>query len=631
MLNYFTKLLVISLLSLALIACTEEKAKLSVGSKLFTESVILAEMIAQLAENEGIDVQRNMSFGFTSTMMEAAKQGVIDIYPEYNGTSLTFLGQAPTSDSALSTQTANKLFESQGLQLANSFGFSNPYVMVMTAERAEELGVSKISDLAALADPVTFAVEQDFLERPADGMQQMNRHYGITGSNALTFATGAEGKDQQISALLDRSADVAELFATDGQIAEYGLVVLEDDQNFLPIYEAMPLVRSDALANIAGLTTVLGKLSGIISAEDMRTMNKAVDLDAQTPASVAAAFLVSKGLLPEGTDTGGAEQLLVVADPGVGRSSTTAKALRAIRAGFPGRDIKLSNSASPLKALSDGSARVAMVNADSFYTLGDDGDPVASTTAEAFAVLGYKTAHLIGLKNNAKSLTEMTRIATGPEGSSSSNVLEMVLNSLGTSESVEVVHSDSSVTDLVNGLVNGEYEGVFIMAKQGDREVSNALDHTSVGLVGIDEWAEGGHTAKFSFIRPATIAAQTYNFQFKPIPSVSTQFVLAGPTKQVQEAGEVGPGTAGTGESGIVPISNEAVASIREVVDESDVIDPALPEHASLVPVVNVVDKSLPFSINVSIFNIVIILFSIWLIYLCFLPSPRSFTMPGDD
>lgn len=630
MLNKVLKYAGISLLCASLIGCAQDKVQITVGSKPFTESMVLAEMIAQLAENEGIDVQRSMSFGFTSTMMEATKQGIIDIYPEYNGTSLTFLGQAPSSDGARSTETVNTLFEPQGLQLGASFGFSNDYVMVMTQERASELGVSKISDLASLSDPVTFAIEQDFLERPADGLQQMNRHYGITGSTALTFETGTEGKDQQISALLDRSADVAELFATDGQIAEYGLVVLEDDKSFFPIYEAMPLLRADALTRVEGLSSVLEKLAGAITAADMQAMNKAVDLDAQTPASVATSFLVSKGLLPESADTGGPEQLVVAADPSVGRSSTTAKALRAVRAGFSGRDIKLENTATPLEALSDGSARVAMVGAEAFYTL-DDSGPVANTNAEAFAVLGYRTAHLIGLRNGPGSISEMSKIATGPEGSSSSKVLDMVLHSLGSSENVEITRSDSSIADLVAGLVNGDYDGVFVMAQQGGREITSALLNASVGLISLDQWAEGGHTARFSFIRPATIAAQTYSSQFKPVSSVSTQLVLAGPVEQIQGTGEVGPGTAGTGDSGIVPISADAVNAIREAIGASDVVDPALPVHASLVPVVSVVDKSLPFSVNVSVVNILMIAFAIWIIYLCFLPSPRSFTLPDDD
>ena len=98
--------------------------------------------------------------------------------------------------------------------------------------------------------------------------------------------------------------------------------------------------------------------------------------------------------------------------------------------------------------------------------------------------MGYKTAHLIGLRNGAGSVTEMSKIATGPEGSGSATVLEMVLNSLGSSENVEVINSDSSLVDQVAGLVNGDYDGVFTMAPQGDREVTEALINAAVGLVG---------------------------------------------------------------------------------------------------------------------------------------------------
>ncbi len=625
------KSIAVIIISALLIGCADDKPTLKVGSKPFSESMILAEMIAQLAENEGINVERNMSYGTTARVMEATKQGVIDIYPEYNGTSLIFLGQAPTSDSEKSTATVNELFKDQGLELGSGFGFSNDYVMAMTPERAQELGVTKISDLAKLDEPIGFTIDEDFLERPADGLQQMNRRYGITGSTHIAYPIGSEGKDQQISALLDRSADVAELYATDGQIAEYGLVVLEDDQQFFPIYESMPLVRSEALAEVAGLSEVLQKLGGAISAADMQAMNKAVDLDAQTAASVATNFLVSKGLLPEGAEVEGIDEIKVAADPSVGRSSTTAKALRAIRAGFSGSDLEVANSESPLSALDNGSARVAMVGAESFYSLGDNG-PEVSGIAEAFAVLGYKTGHLIGLKTGPKSITEMKKIVTGQEGTGSAIVLTMLLNSFGLTDSVDVTYSDLTLEDLVNAVSGGDYDAVFVMEQQNDRAVARSLENPAVNLVSLEEWALGGHTAKFSFIRPATIPARTYTDQFRPVSTVTTQYVLAGPVEKKQDTGEVGPGTAGALlDGGAIPISAEAVKSIREAIGDTDVIDPSMPVHASLAPEIEVVSKALPFSANVSIANILLILFSVWIIYLCFLPSPRSFTLPEDD
>ena len=624
------KYLFVAALSATLVGCADNEGTLRVGAKPFSESLILAEMIAQVAENEGIAVERNLPFGPTRQVMEAVKQDVLDVYPEYNGTSLIYLGQAPTSDGEASTEIIQNLFKPLGLETAGKFGFSNDYAMVMTEERASELGVRILEDLAKLPT-VRFVVDEDFMDRPADGLQQMNRRYGITGSSVEAFSTDTEGKDQIVSALLEGRADVGELFMTDGQIAEYGLVVLEDNLAFFPVYEVAPLVRSDALASIPGLSDVFAKLSGVITAADMQAMNKAVDLDAQTPASVATSFLVEKGLLPEGAASGGPDEIVVAADPSVGRSSSTAKALRAVRVGFPGHDLEIMNYANPLESLVDGSARVAIVGAEAFYSMEGSG-LVKKSGVEAFAVLDYKTGHLFSTKSGgASSIGEMTKIATGEEGSGSSIVLGMMLNSLGLSDSIEVVQSGDDILTQVQGLADGQYDGVFAMAPQGDRSVNSAILRAPVKLIGLDEWAEGGHAAKFSFIRPAAIAPRTYPQQFQSIPSVSTQFVLASPVETIQTAGEVGPGTAGTGESSAIPVSASAVGAIREALDSGEVIDPAIPMHASLIPTIEVVDKSLPFRLDISIVNLLMLAFTVWIFYLVSLPSPRGIATPRDE
>ncbi len=624
-----TKYLVAILLCSLLAACGgEDRKSLRVGAKPFAESMILAEMIAQMAEAEGIPVERSIPFGLTPEIMEAVKQDVLDVYPEYNGTSLTFLGQAPTSDGAASTAAVEKLFKPLGLELTGKFGFSNDYALVMTSERAKDLGVSTIGDLTGAAS-VKYVVDDDFVQRPADGLQQMNRRYGITGSSVTTFPVGTEGKDKIVSALLDGTADVGELFMTDGQIAEYDLVVLTDNLGFFPVYEVAPLVRSDALASLKSLRATLEKLSGKISAADMQAMNKAVDLDAQSAASVATSFLASSGLLPEGAEGSGAAKIAVIGDPGVSRGIDAARALRAIRSGYAGSDLDLSNSATPLQTLAAGEARVAIVGAEAFYRLGDDG-PMAKGIAEAFAVLGYKSAHLVGLANGADSITAMSKIATGPKGSGSAQVLGMLLHSFGIADEVEVLHSDDSPRAQLLAMAKGNHDGVFLMAPSKDRSIATLMRNSFYKLVDLNEWAAGGHTAKFSFIRPATIPANTYPSQSSPVTTVSTQFVLASPAKTVQTAGEVGPGTAGIDSSAAIPVSASAVESIREALGAMDVIDPAIPVHGSLTPEVTVVDKSLPFSADISVINILMILFTVWVLYLISLPSPRNFNMPDD-
>ena len=627
--NIVKTFLLIVIAPLVLTACGGEEKTLRVGSKNFAESMIHAEMIAQLAEAEGIAVERNIPFGNTQEIMEATKQNVIDVYPEYNGTGLIFLGQAAISDGDESSKKVQELFGPLGLEWKGRFGFSNDYAIVMTAERAQELNVRSLSDLAAVGSAINFAVDEDFSTRAADGLGPMTRRYGISSGNVQTFPGGSDGKDQIVLALLDGSADVAELFATDGQIAEYNLVVLEDDEAFFPVYQPAPLVRSDALAGLPKLGAVLDKLAGAMTAKDMQAMNKSVDLEAQTPASVATAFLVSKGLLPEGSGGGTVEKLMVAAGPGVGLDSDTAKALRAVRVGFPGKDLEILNSPDPAQALANGEARVAMIGAEAFYTLGDSG-PEAKGTAQAFAVLGYKSGHLLARKSGSTNSIEfMKKIATEPEGSGSAVVLQMLLSSLGLSDSVNVIHSDAGLSEKLQGLESGAYDGVFTMTGIGDRAVGSALDGGAAKLLGIPEWADGGHTARFSFIRPATIAARTYSGHFLPIPTISTQYVLASPVEVAQSSGEVGPGTVGV--ASVVPVSADIVAKVRESLGDSTVVDPSIPVHSSLVPTIEVSDKSLPFSLDVSILNILIIVFTVWVIYLCGLPSPRDFTMPDEN
>lgn len=620
--------LAIVAMSMLFVGCANEQHTLRVGSKNFAESMILAEMIAQLAENEGIRVERSIPFGNTQEILEATKQDVIDVYPEYNGTGLIFLGQAPISDGDASTAKVQELFAPLGLELKTRFGFSNDYAIVMTAEKAQELGVSTIGDLVSNGTPVNFAVDEDFSTRAADGLRPLARRYGLTTGNVAVFPGGSEGKDKIVSALLDGTADVAELFVTDGQIAEYNLVVLDDDQKFFPVYEPAPLVRTEALAKLPNLSSVLDQLGGAITAEDMQAMNKSVDLDAQTPASVATAFLVSKGLLSEGAAGSAVEKLVVAADPSVGRSSETAKALRAIRAGFAGTDLEIANLADPLRAISDGSARVAMVGAESFYRLGENG-PVNKSNAQAFVVLGYKSAHLIAPTGGAGSIVDMKKIATGVAGSGSAIVLEMVLHSMGLTDSVEVVNTEASLDEQIGALASGDYDGVFAMITQGDRTLSSALGNSPATLVSLSEWSEGGHTATYSFIRPTTIAADVYPGQSQPVSSVSTQYVLASPVEKQQVAGEVGPGTAGVASA--VPVSAEAVTLISDALGSGELVDPAIPIHAALLPSIDVVDKTLPFSFDVSLINILMILFTVWVIYLCALPSPRDFKMPEDN
>ncbi len=629
MIKKLNKYIIVFLLSSLLISCAGDKKTLNIGSKPFTENMLLAEMIAQLSENQGIKVKRSIPFGSTKKIMEALKQGVIDIYPEYNGTGLIFLGQAPTSDGKASSEILKKLFTPLGLEMTGKFGFSNDYAMVMTAERSQELGVKTIGDLAKLKTPVKYVVNESFLERPVDGLHQMNRRYGIANSNVVSFPPDTAGKDKIIAALLNGSADVGEMFMTDGQIAEYGLVVLKDNLQFFPVYEVAPLARSKALKSIKGVKDVLAKLAGAISADDMQNMNKAVDLEARSVASVATEFLVKKGLVSKSGSQTSIETLLLAVDPSIKLSNKTAIAMRAVRAGFKKKDIAIFNSPDPLGALSD-VAGVAMIGAESFYTIDKNNNVVLKDNAEAFAVLGYKTAHLISSKANNKSLSSMQKVLTGPEGSSSDIVLRMILNSYGIADKVQVINSNNDTKGLIKALAS-KADGLFLMRNQGDIAIANEFKTGAYKLVSLDEWAKGGHTGKFSFIRPSTIPSSIYPAQGKPVASITTQYVLASPVEIALSTGDVGPGNAFKKGSRPTPLSADSVNAIRDSLGTSELIDPAIPVHSALVPKIEVVDKSLPFNMDISLINILMIVFIIWVLYIGFRPMPAGRDFSLDD
>ena len=165
------------------------------------------------------------------------------------------------------------------------------------------------------------------------------------------------------------------------------------------------------------------------------------------------------------------------------------------------------------------------------------------------------------------------------------------------------------------------------MTPIGDRSIANLMRNGFYRLTDLSEWAAGGHTARYSFIRPSTIPANSYSSQTDSISSISTQLVLASPAKSAQTAGEVGPGTAGIDSSAAIPVSASAVESIRAALGDQETTDPALPVHGSLVPEITVVDKSLPFAADISVINILMILFTIWVGWMVFLPSPPNFDM----
>jgi osmoprotectant transport system permease protein len=263
-----------------------------VGSKNFTEQVILGELVSQLLESRGFEVQRKLNLGGTNLCHQGVLSGELDAYVEYTGTALAdILRQPAHSDPAVVLREVRQRYAALGLVVVEPLGFNNTYALVVRKDDAQRLGLRRISDLAPHAGTLRVGCFGEFLERP-DGMKGLLAAYG--------FRFGPPPREMDLgllyTALVNRQVDVAVGSATDGLIASLGLVVLEDDRRYFPPYDAVPITSERTLRRHPGLREALGALAGRIHEDAMRRMNYAVDGERHDPAQVAREFLRGAGL-----------------------------------------------------------------------------------------------------------------------------------------------------------------------------------------------------------------------------------------------------------------------------------------------------------------------------------------------
>ena len=257
-----------------------------IGSKNFTEQVILGEIAAQALERAGLRVERKLDLGGSFVCHRALVAGELDLYPEYSGTAFTaILKQKPIVDPVGVRERVSAAYARQWqLVWAPPLGFENTFALVMRGGHAQELGIAKISDLARHAE-LRPGFGYEFVER-ADGYPGLAAAYGL----AFTARPAEMDLGLLYPALAQGKVDVVAGNSTDGLIAAMGLAVLEDDRRYFPPYEAAYVVRG-AVWEDARVRGALSALSGSITAQAMRRMNAAVDRDGRRPEDVAREFL----------------------------------------------------------------------------------------------------------------------------------------------------------------------------------------------------------------------------------------------------------------------------------------------------------------------------------------------------
>jgi osmoprotectant transport system substrate-binding protein len=268
-------------------SCAFDPSAIRVGSKNFTESFVIAEIYAQALERAGFRVARLFNLGSTQIAMAAMARGNIDLYPEYTGTALIdVLHLPPIASPAAAYGVVSRLFARRyGIVWLQPSPMNDSQALATTRAHSR-LGLSTLSRCARAAPTLRLATIQEFLARP-DGLPGLQRFYGgFRFREVRTYDIALKYR-----ALLEGKADVASAFSTDGDIAAYGLVVLQDDRHFWSAYNVAPVVRAATLSAHPRIVSVLDRVSPKITDRAAQMMNAAVERDQADPADVAAAFL----------------------------------------------------------------------------------------------------------------------------------------------------------------------------------------------------------------------------------------------------------------------------------------------------------------------------------------------------
>jgi osmoprotectant transport system substrate-binding protein len=286
-------------LLMSVAACAPPRSShIVIGAKDFTEQVVLGELLAQEIEaSGGGKVERRFWLAGSYLCQQALVSGRIDGYVEYTGTALTAILKQPlpkpgTCDEACVDASVSRLYRQRfGVVVGPGLGFEDTFAIVVRGDEARRLGLKAISDLKPYAATMRLGVGYEFAERP-DGLRGLSAAYGLHFKDEpRTMELGLLYR-----ALEAKQVDIVAGNSTDGAIKALGFVALEDDKHYFPPYEAVPLVREDALKRWPQIGVAMKRLAGKVSADEMRAMNLAVESQHRDVADVVREFRVRKGL-----------------------------------------------------------------------------------------------------------------------------------------------------------------------------------------------------------------------------------------------------------------------------------------------------------------------------------------------
>lgn len=286
-------LLAVMLLVVGIMAgCSKQDNIVRIGHKNYTEQRLAGQMLAVIIEEETDYKTEVVEFGGTMLCFEALNNDAIEVYPEYTGTAYgAILEQLDILEPQETYDYVKSAFEEQyGITWLGEMGWNNTYVLSVTAETAQELGVSTVSELVPHAGDMIMGCDNEFLGR-MDGLPGLKEAYDLNFQQELPMDQGLT-----YVALRDGEIDVNVSFSTDGRIAKFNLVNLQDDKGFFPPYFVASILKQDYVAEHPAVADALRLLEGKFSDEDMQQYNLMVD-EGGDPRDVAVQALQDKGLI----------------------------------------------------------------------------------------------------------------------------------------------------------------------------------------------------------------------------------------------------------------------------------------------------------------------------------------------
>ncbi len=270
-----------------IISCSlQAQQTIHVGAKHFNEGYILSEMIALVLEDGGFKVERKFNLGGTTVSFEALRNQAIDVYPEYTG---TIEKEILREDSKLSfEQLSNEVNERFKLQISQPYGFNNTYTLLITAALKEKLSIKNISDLEKHPD-LRVGLSYEFIDRK-DGWNNLSTFYRLP-QKVIALEHGLA-----YQAIRDNKIDVTDAYSTDGEINKYNLILLKDDQNFFPAYQAVSFYSKNLPVQAKEL---LNKLTSVLSEDEMQRLNAMALFENKSYHEIARMFLLQKGLISQ--------------------------------------------------------------------------------------------------------------------------------------------------------------------------------------------------------------------------------------------------------------------------------------------------------------------------------------------